>query len=37
MYYYSPGMKKGITSSDGNFKAPDSNPWVLIAGDRKLR
>ena len=28
---------EGITSTDGNFKAPDNNPWVLIAGDKKFR
>jgi hypothetical protein len=28
---------EGITSSEGNFNAPDNKPWVLITGHRKFR
>lgn len=28
---------EGITSEEGSFKAPDNNPWVLVAGHRRFR
>ena len=37
-YWFNPGTgtfeAEGITSADGIFKAPDTKPWVLIAGKR---
>ena len=39
-YWFNPKtgvfVTEGITSSEGTFKTPDNNPWVLIIGKRKF-
>ena len=38
-YWFNPktgvSETEGIASSEGSFKAPDNNPWVLIIGEKK--
>lgn len=40
-YWFNPKtgvfVTEGITSSEGLFKTPDNNPWVLIIGKRRFK